>query len=78
MKSYTDAELALFAQYESIRIAFTPKECHGGDGCWVHLGPPGYSNSLNGMGGCVGCGGLPGKRKSDRARKSDHALARRA
>jgi hypothetical protein len=55
-RDYSDAEHALFARYQFERAQLKPKECVGGDRCWVRFGPPCYDTNGN-LGNCVGCGG---------------------
>lgn len=57
-REYSAAELALFAEYVSVRHAFEPSECRGGKKCWVQEGPPACqvrSGTVDAC--CVGCGG---------------------
>ena len=56
-RSYSEADLALFARYVEERQAVRPKPCHRGVRCWVIEGPP----ALGAIGGptCLGCKGRP-------------------
>lgn len=57
-RSYTEAELALFARHVAEREEARPKCCSGGVRCWVVHGPPAYRT--NGPAGfCVECEGAP-------------------
>lgn len=56
-RSYTDADLELFARYRDARLLRKPAACVGGDNCWIEKGPPAYRDGNNE--GRVGCGGRP-------------------
>jgi hypothetical protein len=58
-RSYTEAELALFAEYAAERQAERPSECTYADVCWVIQGPPGMT-SRDGAIRCRGCGAALG------------------
>lgn len=53
-RAYTEAELALFAEYLAERQAERPAECTYAAPCWVERGPPAMRSRdcLR----CVGCG----------------------
>ena len=52
---YTEAELALFAQYREKRAAYRPDRCHMAPDCWVEKGPPSLRPS-SGIPRCSSCG----------------------
>ena len=56
-RGYSEAELALFAQYTPVRAGHQPAACDQGEGCWVFLGPPAFSSV--GHGTCLRCNGAP-------------------
>jgi hypothetical protein len=49
---YTQAELALFAQYRDARAAYRPTACIGAEPCWCEQGPPAMRACCQ----CTGCG----------------------
>ena len=53
--TFTDEQLALFAEYRPHRAAARPAKCDGGERCWVERGPA----AIDGESCCVGCGGRP-------------------
>jgi hypothetical protein len=70
MKTYTEADLALFAKYEAARADLRPAACNPEGPCWVRQGPPAIGHTRTLQTTCIGCGsslpGLPegGQRKS--------------
>lgn len=60
-RTYSQDEIALFAQYRSARAECQPRGCLGGPTCWVELGPP----ACDGI-GCKKCHCMPLARPSDR------------
>lgn len=52
---YDEADLDLFAVWRSNRERATPRQCNGGEQCWVELGPRGIAPDCT----CIGCGGRP-------------------
>ncbi len=71
-RPYSEAELALFAQYVEQRAVCQPAACTREGRCWVLLGPPGLIHNKKYC--CIECGcppvepvrprggGLPGQR----------------
>ena len=52
---YSEAQLALFAQYRDKRVPYRPAKCKGSGKCWVELGPLGLSSA----GLCLECRQAP-------------------
>jgi hypothetical protein len=64
---YTDADLALFAQYVAARADHRPAGCTGAEMCWVEKGPPGLDGRST---KCLGCGLTVGDGKQGRPRSA--------
>ncbi len=54
-RPYSEAELALFAQYGEQRRAQAPAACDGGAVCWVLQGPPALASKPSAPIYCAGC-----------------------
>jgi hypothetical protein len=65
-RSYTEAELALFAQYVDQRRRCAPAACDDGPVCWARQGPPALGAKA-GLAPCRGCGGRPGELPHNRS-----------
>jgi hypothetical protein len=61
MKTYTEADLALFAKYEAARADLRPAACNPEGPCWVREGPPAMDKTKGGPNTvCRGCGSAVG------------------
>ena len=57
LRQYSADDLALFAEWRSVRMDCRPSQCRGGAQCWAELGPPGLGTGPAYR--CIGCNGTP-------------------